>query len=116
LQGASATARLLTEFTAKPIRVLIVWEPVLPTDFGPPSTASLRRIPDPRTIQFWDGRRLISHVLGEHDDETIVWDYVAVYPVNTLWNQRPKPLFEAGLVVRVIEPFREAIVHGLAVG
>ena len=116
MQGASATGRLLTEFTAKPVRPLIVWEPVLPTDFGPPSTASLRRIADPRTIQFWDSRRLISHVLGEHDDDTIVWDYVAVYSVNTLWNQRPKPLFEAGPVVRVVAPLRQAVVHGLAGG
>ena len=105
---------LLQEFVGKPIRALIVWEPVLPTDWGPPSTVSLKRIADPRSIQFWDSKRLISHVLGEHDDDSIVWDYVAIYPVGALWNQRPKPLFEAGPVVKVIEPLRNAILRGLA--
>ena len=114
MQGASATERLLQEFVGEPIRALIVWEPVLPTDWGPPSTVSLKRIADPRSIQFWDSKRLISHVLGEHDDDSIVWDYVAIYPVGALWNQRPKPLFEAGPVVKVIEPLRNAIRRGLA--
>jgi hypothetical protein len=36
LQGASATGQLLREFNSQDLRVLVIWEPVLPTDFVRP--------------------------------------------------------------------------------
>jgi hypothetical protein len=114
LQGASATDQVLQDFAGKPIRVFIVWEPVLPTDWGAPSTATLKRVADARSIQFWDSDRLISHLLGEHDRRSIVWDHVAVYPAGAIWNrQPPKALYEGGPVVQVIEPLRNALKQAL---
>ena len=34
--------------------MFVIWEPVLPTDWSSPSTATLRRISDSRAAQFWD--------------------------------------------------------------
>jgi hypothetical protein len=114
LQGASATQQVLQAFIGRPVRVFIVWEPVLPTDWGAPSTTTLKRITDTRAAQFWDGGRLISHQLDEHGRRGIVWDYVAVYPVGASWNQQPpNPLYEGRPVVQVIEPLRNAITRAL---
>ena len=105
---------MLQEFAGKPVRVFIVWEPVLPTDWGAPSTATLRRIKDTRSAQYWDKKRLISQTVGEHGHRSIVWDHVSVYPAGTVWNQRPpNPLYEDGPVVQVIEPLRNAIARAL---
>jgi len=96
------------------VRAFIVWEPVLPTDWGAPSTASLKRITDTRCAQFWDSKRLISHSLGEHDRSSIVWDYVTVYSPDAVWNQvPPTPLYEGSPVVHVIDPLRDVIARAL---
>lgn len=105
----------MREFAGKPVRAIVVWEPVLPTDWAPPSSAALSRTSGSPTIQFWDRGRLISHVLGEHDGHSIVWDHVAVFPVGAIWGDRPPPaLYEGGPVISVIRPFREAVVLALA--
>lgn len=96
------------------MRAYIVWEPVLPTDWMPPSTATLRRIPDSRAAQFWDKGRLISHSMGEHDRRSIVWDFIAVYGEGAIWNARPpKPIYRGGPVVRVVQPARTALAEAL---
>ncbi|PYT12299.1 MAG: hypothetical protein DMG59_23835 [Acidobacteria bacterium] len=106
---------MLQESDAKRIRAFIVWEPVLPTDWGAPSTAALRRISDPRVAQFWDKERLISKAMGEHDRRSIVWDHIAVYGAGAVWDQKPPgALLADGPVVRVIEPAREAISQALS--
>ena len=64
----------------------------MPTDFVAPSTAALARIPDARAAQYWDRKRALSHLLGEHNRSTVVWDYIAVYAPGTLWQDAlPKP-------------------------
>lgn len=105
----------MREFAGKPVRALVVWEPVLPTDWAAPSTAALRRTSGSPTIQFWDRARLISHIFGERDRHSIVWDHVAVYPAGAIWDERPPPaLYEGGPVVKVAGEFREAMVRALA--
>jgi hypothetical protein len=92
----------------------VVWEPVLITDWAAPSTATLNRISDPRAAQFWDKGRLISHLMGEHDRQSIVWDHIAVYPAGVIWNERPpQALYEDGPVVRVIGPAHAALQQAL---
>lgn len=106
---------MLKQFAGRRMLVLVVWEPVLPTDFGPPSTETMGRIPDSRVSQFWDKRRLISHLLGEHDRQSIVWDFIGVYPAGVLWTKRPPaPLFAGGPVVRVAKRARTAISQAFA--
>jgi hypothetical protein len=106
---------LLEEFKGKPIRALVVWEPVLATDWGAPSTATLKRVADTRAIQFWDKARLVSHILGEHDEDSIVWDNVAVYRPGAAWKEAPpQALYSNTPVIEVIERVRSAISEGLA--
>ena len=53
------------------------------------------------------------HSMGERDRRTIVWDYIAVYPIGAIWEVHPpKPLYGGGPVVRVGEPHRRAFVRG----
>jgi len=106
----------LKEFGGKPIRVFVVWEPVLPTDWGAPATAALRRIDDRRAIQYWDKGRLLSHALGEHDRKSVVWDHIIVYERGVIWKQGPpEPLYGGGVVLDVIGPARAALARALAI-
>ena len=95
------------------MRAFVVWEPVLPTDWGAPSTVALKRISDGRAAQFWDKGRLVSKAMGEHDDKSIVWDHIAVYAPGSRWNQQPA-LFADGPVVKVLDPARAAITKALS--
>lgn len=105
---------MLKDLSGKPVRVFVVWEPVLPTDWGAPSTATLNRISDSRTTQFWDKRRLISHSMGEHNRRSVIWDYIAVYPPGVMWTDGPpQPLYRGGPVIRVEEPARAALSQAL---
>ena len=51
--------------------------------------------------------------MGEHDKESIIWDYIAVYVPGAAWNQAPA-LFADGPVVRVLKPARDAIAKALS--
>jgi hypothetical protein len=93
----------------------VIWEPVLPTDLAAPSTAALARIPDVRTAQYWDRKRALSHLLGERNQSTIVWDHIAVYEPGTLWQDvPPKPVYSDGPVRDVIGGAKDAIHRLLA--
>lgn len=104
----------MAQFAGKRVRVFVVWEPVLFSDWSSPSTATLGRISDTRAEQFWDKRRVVSHSMGEHDRGSIVWDYIAVYPTGAVWEEHPpNPLYEGGPVVRVIGEARSALTQDL---
>ena len=104
----------MQQFADRPVRVFVVWEPVLATDWGQPSTAALARISDRRASQFWDKGRLISHSIGAHNRRNVVWDYIAVYTRGAVWNERPpEALYQGGPVVDVIEPAQVALAQAL---
>jgi hypothetical protein len=110
LQGASATEQLLQENNGASVRVFVVWEPVLATDFAAPSTSALARIPDVRASQYWDRKRALSHLLGERNRSTVVWDSIAVYAPGTFWQDTPpKPVYSNGPVRDVINGAKDAI-------
>ena len=110
LQGASAIEKILDSQPNPKIRVFVIWEPVLLTDLAAPSTATLRRIRDHRASQYWDKGHLISHLLGERDRRSVVWDYVAVYQPGTLWDKAPpEPLYSRTPVVRSIGGTKDAV-------
>lgn len=103
LKGGSAIENLLAQQKNSDIRAFVVWEPVLMTDFGAPSTATLKRVSDLRASQYWDKDHLVSHLLGEHDRHSVVWDYVAVYEPGKLWEQAPpEPASSGAPVIRAI--------------
>ena len=87
------------------------------TDFGPPSTAALARIPDTRAVQYWDRKRTLSHLLGEHSRSTVVWDHIAVYAPGELWQDAPpEPAYAGDPVVRKIDRAKEAVLNLLQTG
>lgn len=108
---------MLQELNNRNVRVFVIWEPVLPTDFAAPSTAALARIPDARAMQYWDRSRALSRVLGERNRSTVVWDYIAVYQPGTEWQDAPpKPVYSDGPVRDVIAGAKDAIQRLLASG
>jgi hypothetical protein len=115
LRGASAIEKLLNEHPDPGIGVLVIWEPVLPTDVRAPSTITLKRISDARVTQYWDRGRLLSHAMGEHDHRSIVWDYIGIYEPGTIWEAKPpKPAFEDRPVVQGIGEARTTLEKLLA--
>lgn len=85
--------------------MFVVWEPILPTDWFPPSRFVQHRIPDSRAVQFWDKNHLVAKELRAHLAESqldgrrkILWDVVALYPKDSQWDSAP--VFFDGPVVR----------------
>ena len=110
MRGASALESLLESQPDSHLRVFVVWEPVLPTDFSAPSTIALRRIHDRRVVQYWDRDRVLSHAMGEHDRRSVVWDYIAVYKPEQTWSTAPPaPEFKGRPVVQYVEETRRTL-------
>ena len=117
LKGATVIEQLLRERSSVPMSVLVVWQPMLVTDWGRPSTGSLGRLSDPRVRQFWDGRRTVADALKASfpaREETIGccvtngvwWDLMAVFPPGAEWKDRfPEPLLLDGTVEEVADRF-----------
>ncbi len=96
------------------MRVLVVWEPVLETDWGAPSSTTMSRISVPAAFQFWDKNRLVSHAMGEHDEKSIVWDHVEIFESGVLWKDGPpQAVYRGGPVYKVVEPIRAALLQAL---
>ena len=84
-----------------PVRVFVVWLPVLFTDFTPPNTSAMARVPDPRARQFWDPDRMIAKAIdtagaGQPEPDCcelygLPWDVAAVYPPGVRWDERLPP-------------------------
>jgi len=73
--------------------ILVVWEPILPTDWGAPTSPVLARISDARAVQFWDKDHLVAKALRQQLSPSqiccqrngIIWDVAALYPKGTQW-------------------------------
>ena len=105
---------MMAELGTKRVRIFVVWEPVLFTDWASPSTTTLGRISNDGAVQFWDKDRLVSHSMGEHGRRSIVWDHIAVYPAGAAWEDRPpQALYEGGPVARVLDETRAALNQAL---
>ena len=105
------------------VRVFLVWEPVLLTDWHAPGAGAVARMPDPRATQFWDPQHLLSAeirraagsnpqgVLGEHRLRArVIWDYVALYPPGVRWGDSfPAARFAGAPVVTVVDDFERSI-------
>jgi hypothetical protein len=94
---------VLSEHPKARIRVLVVWEPILATDLGPPLPWVLSGISDHRAMQFWDSRRALSAELNHgavadpsgslaaFTDEigSTFWDVIALFPPGVRWDSPP---------------------------
>lgn len=86
------------------VRVFVVWEPVLVTDWHAPGAGAVGRVPDARVRQFWDPRHALSQAIRRG---RVVWDFVAIYPAGVRWGDKfPAAQFAGAPVVRVIDDFR----------
>jgi len=96
------------------LRVLVVWEPILATDWRPPSGSTLARIPDRRARQFWDPKHLVAEELarmakqkpGQLEPDCCVekgfhWDEALLYVPHSQWKDGPTPAFWNGPVYRI---------------
>jgi hypothetical protein len=89
------------------VRVFVVWEPVLVTDWHAPGAGAVGRVPDARVTQFWDAGRALS---GAMRRGRVVWDYVAIFPAGVRWDAVfPAPQFSGAPVVHVIDDFRRRL-------
>ena len=91
------------------LAVLVVWEPILSSDWSRPTRPVMARVSDKRVIQFWDKDHVIAQQLSAqlHGKEPsccrhagILWDLVALYPMGTKWNDS-EPIYVDGPVVKV---------------
>jgi hypothetical protein len=109
VRGSSALEEALKG--AGDVRAWVVWEPVLATDFGPPSASTAAGVT--RAAQLWDPRRLLSdelrHKPWADTDGELVWDFVAVFPPGARWGDAPS--FHGAPVVHVAESLRRALLR-----
>jgi hypothetical protein len=101
----------------------MVWEPILPTDFGAPTTSVLGRAPDRRVQQYWDPGHLLAKQMAadarppQPKQECCVrsghlWDMAAVYPRGARWEaQMPTATVFDGPVADVTEAIRAALAR-----
>ncbi len=120
MRGASALQGALDGFPDAKLAVLVVWEPVIVTDLGPPGTRTLARVNDARARQFWDPDLSLSAAMladarrrpdlfpeiSEIDDEAVVWDVVATWPPGVRWESAmPPPAWHGFPVVDALPAF-----------
>jgi hypothetical protein len=109
LRGASATEEVLKQEKSANLAVLVVWEPILASDWSRPTRPVLARIPDRRVVQFWDKDHLVAQQLAQQlstlqpsccHHEGILWDLVAVYPKGVQWGNS-QPTYVDGPVAKM---------------
>lgn len=118
LRGASAIEDLLKRNPEARLRVLVVWEPILPMDWSSPGRLVKARISDPRVTQFWDKQHLVSQELSNQlsagrepgccRHNGALWDFVALYPRNQTWD-KGSPAFVGGPVVEATDGVAEQL-------
>ena len=130
MRGASALQTVMAELQGKPVRLFVVWEPVIMTDLAPPTTGVLSRVSDPRAVQLWDRSRALSGLLVRTarkewkdspqvealKDDSIVWDCVLVFSAGRRWEKAPpRPDFADCPVVNVIDAVRKSLAESAGV-
>ena len=99
MRGASALGQLLARYPDADVRALVVWEPVILSDLGPPRQSVRKPLADPRVVEFWDEHRWLSPRMVERaallakekgtdphlGPDDIAWDIIALFPPGTAW-------------------------------
>ena len=93
--------------------MLVVWEPILSSDWRAPGRAALSRVPDPRVRQFWDPEHLIAQEIARRASAHPIppppaccfnngfhWDETLVYDRGASWASAPPPLLWSGPVYK----------------
>jgi hypothetical protein len=95
--------------------VLVVWEPILPTDWGSPSRGTLARISGPGAKQFWDPDHIVAQEMARNAkakpsrlgpdcclSKGFYWDDAIVCAAHSRWKDAPASVFWNGPVVTAI--------------
>jgi hypothetical protein len=122
VRGASALGEVLKKVGGRPVRVFVIWESVLWTDFAPPSSKVLSLISDSRASQYWDkdlvlsanadslgdlGRRQAAAAAGK---KAVVWDVAAIFPPGARWDANfPSPTFASRPVIARIDEIQRRL-------
>ena len=106
------------------MRVFVVWEPILTTDWSAPSTFALHRVRDGRVQQYWDPEHVVAKQLSADarapqpspeccEQDGILWDLAAVYPPGASWAaQMPTAVVFNGTVVDIAPAIEAALSAG----
>ena len=106
-----------------PVRVFVVWQPMLPTDWAPPTTFAMNRISDRRAQQYWDPDHIVAKKLAADrrapqpaedccERSGVLWDLVALYPKGGVWEDRmPVATVFNGPVVDVTPAVESALAR-----
>jgi hypothetical protein len=101
--------------------VLVVWEPILSTDWKSPSGSTLGRIRDKPARQFWDPKHLVAQQLSHTAKEKSQslpscclnkgnnWDEAILYAPRFKWSDEPIPAFWNGPLVKTISGLERAL-------
>ena len=125
MRGASALGELLAKYPRADVRVLVVWEPVILTDLGPPSAKARRPLADPRVKEYWDERRWLSPRMIQRaamiakekgsdpplGPDDVAWDVIAMFPPGARWEE-PFPIpswYGEEPVVRSLGPVEDVL-------
>ena len=115
---------MIHDYADLPLRVFVIWEPVIASDTGPPNRTALARLPDRRATHYWDPAKSLAtlagpvlkaspvKVIGKESlvRGDIVWDYVSVYPRGVKWSDAfPEPKFMGAPVISAERALREAL-------
>ncbi len=99
------------------LRVLVIWEPMLPTDWSRPSGWVQARVSDLRAVQFWDKEHLVAKELKQQFPSShklccqrngILWDVGALYASGVQWGTAA-PVYFGGAVVDVAPEIRQQL-------
>lgn len=104
------------------MRVLVVWEPILATDWGSPSGSALARISDQRVRQFWDPKHVVAGALNEFAKQKplqpepgcciqkgFYWDEAILYAPHARWKDKPTSAYWNGPVARIIPGLEKSL-------
>jgi hypothetical protein len=104
------------------VRVLVVWEPILATDWTSPIGSTLARIRDHRVRQFWDEKHLVASALNEIVKQKppqpepgccvqkgFYWDDAILYAPHERWKDEPTSVFWNGPVFRIAPALERAL-------
>lgn len=114
--------QLLAKYPDEKLRVLVVWEPILWSDWRRPTSGTLARITDHRARQFWDPKHLVSEELARIEtqhpeqpqpeccvDKGFHWDEAVLYPPSSHWKDGSRPEFWNGPVYKIAPKLSDAL-------
>jgi hypothetical protein len=123
LQGAAEVQRVLARNSGKPVTVLAVWNPILPTDWSRPGARDRFRLTDARAGHFWDPQHMVTSAIQRSGEAAHLdpgccfrkdrwWDFAAVFPPGVRWEGgSPRPAIVGGAIIDVA-PQIEAAIRG----